>query len=72
MCSMREIEMAFDSLEFITRQMRIAIPMFEQFEFLNRINVMREQEILGWILRDDMFVEGCRFVLNPNFFEVPA
>jgi len=69
---MREIEMALDSLELITSYMRTAVPMFEQFDFLNRINVMREQEILGWILRDDMFVEGCRFVLNPNFFEVPS
>ena len=69
---MREIEMAFDTLEFITRQMSIAIPMFEQFEFLNRINVMREQQILGWFLREDDFVEGVRFVLNPNFFEVPT
>lgn len=68
---MREIEMALDSLELITSYMRTSVPMFEQFEFLNRINVMRDQEILGWILRDDQFVEGCRFVLNPNFFEVP-
>lgn len=70
-CSMREIEMALDTLEFVSSQMRIAIPMFEQFEFLNRINVIREEQILGWILREPDFVEGIRFVLNPVFFEVP-
>lgn len=69
---MREIEMALDTLEFVSRQMRIAIPMFDQFPFLHTINVTREQQLIGWIMREPDFVEGCRFVLNPVFFEVPA
>jgi hypothetical protein len=68
---MREIEMALDTIEHIAGQMRIAAPMFEQFPFLNSINVMREEECLGQIERCDDFVEGCRFVLNAYFFEVP-
>jgi hypothetical protein len=69
---MRNIEMALDSLEFIAEQMRIAAGMFKEFDSLRATTVMRDQEILGWIERDDQFVEGCRFVLNPYFFEVPA
>jgi hypothetical protein len=69
---MREIEMALDTLQFITRQVEIAAPMFQQFPFLNRVAIMREEQNLGYVVRDNDFIEECRFVLNANFFEVPA
>lgn len=68
----REIEMAFDTLQHIAEQMRIVIPMFEQFPFLRVVNCMREEEFIGHFERCDEFIEGCRFVLNNNFFEVPV
>jgi hypothetical protein len=67
---MREIEMALDTLEHIAGQVRIAVPMFDQFPFLRSVNIMRDEECLGQIERCDDFVEGVRFVLNPNYFEV--